>query len=287
MAARRTSSRWFVRVDVDHATNPKMLGIEPLARLLYIDALCYSAHWQTDGLVDARWIGSQEDGKNHANNLAVRGLFERDGDDYRIHDYCKHQISKDGIDALSRAGRAAVNARWAREENPTDKGLDTDRIRPVYGSYPYARPLVSTRARVKEEKTLKPKTLKSKSKSSALSDLPGKSSPPAPKEVLDGWNQIFGKSYTVQAWGGKLTACIRAHPEVTLAEHLEMIKREHAAPWWKHDRPETPALQYGTVAQFERCIQRDTAPRLSPGDRVVQQLRAQRAQSEGNGHGNV
>ena len=271
MAPRKNSSKWFVRLDVDHASNPKMLGIDPLARLLYIDALCYSSQWQTDGLVPARWIDSQADGRAHAEDLAGRGLFDRDGDDYTIHDYAEHQITTDDRIALSRAGQAGNAARWAREKNTVDKPENTDRIRIGSGTY-----------REGEGEGEKEKEKYEK----RLSVLPSKTSPSA-KEVLEGWNRIFGKSYTVKAWGGKLTACIRAHPDVTLADHLEMIEREHAAPWWTHDRPETPALQYGTVAQFERCIQRETSPRISPGDRAVQQLRAQRAQSERNGNGNV
>ena len=255
--------RWL-RFDTSTMTHPKVLALSDAELRVWLKHLCHASEHGTDGLLSDAYLRGNQRGLFR---LVSVGLVDEvpteEGSDFYIHGFLEYQPSGMTSEASSGKARKAAEARWEKH-------------RMLQASTEHCpAPMPRNETIRNKEKTLK-----------RLSDLPSKSSP-SPNEVLEGWNRIFGKSYTVKAWGGKLTACIRAHPEVTLAEHLEMIQREHATPWWKHDRPETPALQYGTVAQFERCIQRDTAPRLSPGDRVVQQLRAQRAQSEGTENGNV
>lgn len=90
-----------------------------------------------------------------------------------------------------------------------------------------------------------------------------------PSAILRIWNDVFKKRYTVPGWGDRIAACLKAHPEVTIDEHRALIEHEHAHPWWSPGRPVTPALQYGSIKQFERCLYRDAgssqAERINAG----------------------
>lgn len=82
-----------------------------------------------------------------------------------------------------------------------------------------------------------------------------------PREILAVWNEVFGRRMTFDAWGAKIVAAVRCHPELDVDAHRRIIEHEFASGWWRGaDRPVTPGLIYGSRAQFERCLSRMDSP---------------------------
>jgi len=96
----------WVKLDDGFAEHAKVLKAGPLAAWLHVSALCYANRHLTDGLIPQAAL-SQLMSMNGLSNkgrpvrvagLAARlvraGLWERDGGDYRIHDYLDYQPSR-------------------------------------------------------------------------------------------------------------------------------------------------------------------------------------------------
>jgi Helix-turn-helix domain len=89
---------------------------------------------------------------------------------------------------------------------------------------------------------------------------------PPVAEVLTAFNEISGRSFTVKAWGDKIGRCLRAHPELSAEQVRQIIARQFVDPWWDESRT-SPSVIFGTIAQFERCLNQTDAPRISRADR--------------------
>lgn len=80
------------------------------------------------------------------------------------------------------------------------------------------------------------------------------------RAVLAEWNSQTGSSYTAKSWLKIIVMRIREHPEMSIIDHSELIRRQLAAPWWKTRSP-TPRLIYGNDRVFERSMNEGTGPR--------------------------
>lgn len=71
--------------------------------------------------------------------------------------------------------------------------------------------------------------------------------------IVAAFNEIAGTSYTPEAWKKSIVMRIREHPDLTLAQHWDIMRHffDHPKPWW--DAP-APNLVYGNTAQFERAM---------------------------------
>lgn len=98
----------WVKIDDRMPEHPKVFGLSDRAFRAHVEALCYCAGILSDGLVPTviakgrRWARS-------AGELVTAGLWEVDERGWMIHDYLKHQRSKESADRLSET-RAAVGA---------------------------------------------------------------------------------------------------------------------------------------------------------------------------------
>lgn len=77
-------------------------------------------------------------------------------------------------------------------------------------------------------------------------------------QILAGFNEQAHTSYASKEWVSKAVMRIREHPEVTLEEHLAIIARSLADPWWRGNP--NPSVIYGNAAQFERSLHRVNEP---------------------------
>lgn len=71
-------------------------------------------------------------------------------------------------------------------------------------------------------------------------------------EVLATWNELAGQQLTARDWLASIVMRDREHPELTVEQHRELIKRNLDAPWWKGAA--SPSVIYGSAAQFERAM---------------------------------
>jgi hypothetical protein len=144
----------WVRIEDNFPEHSKVLGLSDAAFRLHIHALCYAARQLTDGVIPRVWLTG---GKGRAVPKAVSqivdaGLWDTDGDDYRIHDYLVYQPSRTDVEAnrdrLSliraesgrRGGLAKVANRVANVQqtpsNPCSNLLPKQSSKPVAPSHP-------------------------------------------------------------------------------------------------------------------------------------------------------
>lgn len=71
--------------------------------------------------------------------------------------------------------------------------------------------------------------------------------------IITSFNDIAGTKLTAAAWKTAIIGRIREHPEMTWAQHFDVIRAffDNPKPWW--DAP-APNLIYGNAAAFERAL---------------------------------
>ena len=120
----------WARFDDDMPENPKLLAADPAARLLFIDAVCWSNRHATDGQVPVSalpllgsWfvhpdIADSANPDALADRLVAAGLWITTLDGWEIHDFHDYQPAREEILA-GRAKKAANVERWKRQgRNP-------------------------------------------------------------------------------------------------------------------------------------------------------------------------
>lgn len=113
--------REFIRLDVGYFDNPKVgeaLDVSHAAVVLHIESMMYARRHRTDGIVPAkrvmRKVGATE---GDAQTLLDAGLWHQlDSGRIEVHDYAKHQETREEIEARSAAAKKAIRTRWDREK---------------------------------------------------------------------------------------------------------------------------------------------------------------------------
>lgn len=119
----------WVKIDDDFPYHPKVsrVGAEGIA--LFIESLCHSAKFLTDGRLTRLEVSGMRLVKKPlkvAPKLVEAGLWEADGQDFVIHDYLEYQPSARDVRA---------NREWARSKQSMYRNTDVlDRVRARDGS---------------------------------------------------------------------------------------------------------------------------------------------------------
>jgi hypothetical protein len=100
---------WF-KVDDQLAFHPKVITAGNAAMGLWVRAGAWASDKLTDGYVPGELVGALGGKKADADRLVAAGLWERDGDGYRFHDWGDQNPSKEIVEAL-RNDRVAASAR--------------------------------------------------------------------------------------------------------------------------------------------------------------------------------
>lgn len=110
----------WVYLDDQFPDHPKVAQAGGDAAWLFVCALCYARRFGTEGVIPKPQVARLSDRRGWrklADKLVEVGLFEDDGDSYRIHDW--HDWNR-GAGSRSEAGRKAAQARWDKERKRTD-----------------------------------------------------------------------------------------------------------------------------------------------------------------------
>lgn len=120
----------FVQLDDQIANHPKILKAGPDAAWMWAMAIAYCQNQLTDGHVprDALpALGRYKSPQSVADRLVEarrrpdgQGLFERRGDDYAVHDYLKHNPTRELV--LERRRQAAARKARERARKEAEKG---------------------------------------------------------------------------------------------------------------------------------------------------------------------
>lgn len=106
----------WTRLDDGIYDHPKVLEVDPLDRLLYVWALCWSSRHRTDGRLRRRALehvaalAGVVDLDAAARRLVAAGLWEDDDDGWTVHDFTDYQPAAAEVDEL-RAKRAEAGRR--------------------------------------------------------------------------------------------------------------------------------------------------------------------------------
>ena len=105
----------WIRLDDRFSTHPKVVSLSNEAYRLYIDALCYSSLHQTDGQIssnllahiaskieaEVRGTDCEATATEISDELVNAGLWEKDANCWKIHDYLDYNLSKENRRKLS------------------------------------------------------------------------------------------------------------------------------------------------------------------------------------------
>lgn len=98
----------FVMIDAGIYDHPKIMEAGPEAGWLYVCGVCYVGRHDLDGRIPAACIPYlMVGGKKHARRLVEVGLWDRDGDGYRIRGYARRRCR------LRENGHQAARDEWA------------------------------------------------------------------------------------------------------------------------------------------------------------------------------
>lgn len=121
----------WVQLDDLFPEHPKVMNAGPLAKALYVDALCYASRYLTDGKLSkqiarrlARDYADFTDPDLLIQALLDASLWNSNGDDYVIHDYLNHQRSSEqiGKDKAAARERMANKRGGSGEVRPNKQG---------------------------------------------------------------------------------------------------------------------------------------------------------------------
>lgn len=122
----------WTRLDDGIYDHPKVLEVDPLDRLLYVWALCWSARHRTDGklrrraLAHVAALAGVPDLDAAARRLVAAGLWEDDDDGWRVHDFTDYQPTGAEVDEL-RAKRAEAGRRGGLASGQTRRSNEANR----------------------------------------------------------------------------------------------------------------------------------------------------------------
>lgn len=193
--------REFVRVSVTLADDPKLLDTSDIPRCgwLFAVGLMYAREHKTDGVLrpdvvthDARVP------KRLAGELVRVGMWHEPGHgcdrcvqpparrSVVVHDYLRHNQSREEIEAVRDAGRAAAEARWAKAAG-RNANRSANRISESHADR-------NTEAEVEAEEERYLLTLVSR-----LAARDARGSQPPPAEVISAWQKLAGSHVDLDA----------------------------------------------------------------------------------------
>ena len=117
--ARRTP-RIYAVVAYDYYLDPRFAGLSASAETLYIRALGYIKGQRTDGYIPAAALPHLKPQsrtlKRDAKALVSAGLWELEGDGYRVRSWARWNLTNAEQDDLSQKRKKAASKRWSAEK---------------------------------------------------------------------------------------------------------------------------------------------------------------------------
>lgn len=102
----------YIRLDDDHPTNGKVADLSDAAYRRWVYLIAASSRHRTNGKVSDGLFRDIVPAKKTRDELVAQGFVYRNGSGWVIHDYLKHQRSREQIEASIEAGRTGARKRW-------------------------------------------------------------------------------------------------------------------------------------------------------------------------------
>lgn len=111
----------WVKLDDNLPLNPKVRRVSVAARWSYVASICYAGNSRTDGYVPCGALTLVDGTQRIAEELVSAGLWEKAADGWHIHDYLKHNRSKERVEQVSTARSEAGRASAAKRHQPVEQ----------------------------------------------------------------------------------------------------------------------------------------------------------------------
>jgi hypothetical protein len=106
----------WVKLDDGFARHPKLRRLSDAAFRVHVSALCYAAEFLTDGRIPTQALGELKASRKVMEELVAARLWERDGEDFQIHDYFDWNRPAETVKAerakKAAGGRTGAEKRW-------------------------------------------------------------------------------------------------------------------------------------------------------------------------------
>lgn len=125
----------WVKIDDGFTMHPKVIGLSLEAKWAYLEALCYAAKYETDGLVPAAVAAN---GPVRA-ELVAAGLWENGPASVSVHDYLLYNPSRSELEQKRNRSRTVRASREGAGSGALEVGLalkDKDGFEEFWATYP-------------------------------------------------------------------------------------------------------------------------------------------------------
>lgn len=114
----------WAKLSDDFWCHPKIAGLSDRAFRLHVNAICWSAALETDGVIEPGILPSLRGTQAAVRELERAGLWERVDGGWAIHDFLRYNPSRSSLEERrsrrAQAGRMGAARRW--QETPSDHG---------------------------------------------------------------------------------------------------------------------------------------------------------------------
>ena len=115
----------FIKLNDTMPDHPKVVGISDAGFRTYVEAICYCSKYLTDGFIPTGAVRKMTTAKAVSELVAAR-LLVRVDNGVQIHDYLKHQTSREHVEIVA-AKRAQNGHRGGRPEKQNESKMEAKR----------------------------------------------------------------------------------------------------------------------------------------------------------------
>lgn len=202
----------WVKLDDNLPLNPKVRRVSVAARWSYVASICYAGNSRTDGYVPCGALALVDGTPRIAEELVAAGLWETAPDGWRIHDYLKHNRSKEKVEQVStvrsEAGRVSAAKRQQSVEHNANKVLNK---KAAVSEQDVQHPVLSASASVSEEEEVQ-------EEEKQLARL------------IRGWENATGTTVT-RSVGDHLAEWLELLPEAAIVKAIAETGASNARNW--------------------------------------------------------
>ena len=233
----------WVKIDDTLPGNPKVRGVPLAARWTYISSICYSNLHKLNGDIQRNMLGTLDGNPKIADQLMAAGLWEPRPFGWYIHDYLRHNRSKELIDQRSETYRtnafAKANSKAISSEKPEQLAKQVA-----------LSPSASVLTPLPEKPLDLPQGREREANSSANSSQPWDSLSREEQDTFHEWAKAIGERFVFRPDSSDLVGeMVQAVEEITasvIRQGIRACRSDNVKPWPRELRQRLPGANVET-----------------------------------------
>ena len=232
----------YVKIDDTLPGNPKVRSVSLAARWTYVSSICYSGLHKLNGDIQRNMLNGLDGNPKIAAELVEASLWEPRPFGWYVHDYLKHNRSKELIDKRSETYRlnalARANSSAISTANPEQIGEQVALSVSLYSADPDP-PKVSEIRRERDRKA----------NSTANSSEPWHALSQSEQETFHAWAAAIGVQFVFKPDSADMVLDMVQAVEETGADEIRQAirdcRRDNVKPWPREVRSRLPGTHEG------------------------------------------